>query len=88
MIAPGSNLEKGRQSLKHMTEENFYQMQVDQSDLFVLVVPGYSPRLPVASKMVLLGLTATVKCAVLLSLCQKQSAVQRNVNIFSLKKSL
>lgn len=27
-----------------MTEENFYQMQVNQSDLFLLAVPGYSSK--------------------------------------------
>lgn len=27
-----------------MTEENFYQMQVNQSDLFLPAVPGYSSK--------------------------------------------
>lgn len=32
-----------------LSEENLHQTLVDQSDLFLLAVPGYSPRLLVAS---------------------------------------
>lgn len=41
--APGGNLEKGGEA-EMMTGGNFYQMQANQPDLFLLAVPGYSSK--------------------------------------------